>query len=142
MFFVTLSGGTFTKERNTTNPLGYKGKLVDTFASLLKKLWTGQHEKLSPHSILVCVYQHTHTHTHTHTDIHTHKHTRMHTHAYTCKHTYACTQTHTYICMYLHTHVHNFIYPCYILMRCVYRGISCLFNMCAESNGFQVQPVY
>ena len=52
--------GTFIKERNTTNVLGYNGKLVDAFASLLKKLWTGQHEKLSPHSILVnahmCMY--------------------------------------------------------------------------------------
>jgi len=41
------------KERNTTNPLGYKGKLVESFASLLKRLWNGQSQRLSPQSILV-----------------------------------------------------------------------------------------
>jgi len=53
-FFAILTDGCFIKELNTTNPLGYKGKLVESFASLLKRLWNGQNRKLSPHSILVC----------------------------------------------------------------------------------------
>ena len=97
--------GTFTKERNTTNPLGYKGRLVDSFASLLKKLWTGQHQKLSPHSVLVTasisfvfVYMCFRTHTHTHTRTHTHAHTHTHTHtqnAYVCTYVYRHSFTRT-----------------------------------------------
>lgn len=45
----TLKGqGSFAKDLNKTNPLGSGGKVAEAYASLLSKIWSGQHACIKP----------------------------------------------------------------------------------------------
>lgn len=44
-FFIS---GSYTRDVNTENPLGMRGKLAEEFAKLVKELWSGQNSAVAP----------------------------------------------------------------------------------------------
>ena len=47
-FFLS---GQYQSEINTTNPLGYGGKLASEFGGLMKDIWSNKHSSVSPSSL-------------------------------------------------------------------------------------------